>query len=120
MSVMAIGFIGENYADDFERRGYAVVRSALEEPSRLTEVIHFCYTIKCMATLKKRVNISIPKSAEDALKRLAKRDQVPQATKAAELFRYALELEEDRVFDRIAAGRDSSGSKLLSHKEVWK
>lgn len=26
------GFIGKNYADDFERRGYVVVRYALEEP----------------------------------------------------------------------------------------
>ncbi|PIR82463.1 hypothetical protein COU20_02395 [Candidatus Kaiserbacteria bacterium CG10_big_fil_rev_8_21_14_0_10_59_10] len=26
------GYIGKNYADDFERRGYAVVRYALEEP----------------------------------------------------------------------------------------
>ncbi|TSC60922.1 MAG: UDPglucose 6-dehydrogenase, partial [Parcubacteria group bacterium Athens0416_74] len=26
------GFIGKNYADDFERRGYTVVRYALEEP----------------------------------------------------------------------------------------
>ena len=28
------GFIGKNYADDFERRGYKVVRYALEEPYR--------------------------------------------------------------------------------------
>ena len=26
------GFIGKNYADDFERRGYETVRYALEEP----------------------------------------------------------------------------------------
>lgn len=28
------GFIGKNYADDFERRGYTTVRYALEEPYR--------------------------------------------------------------------------------------
>ncbi|MBI2030300.1 UDP-glucose/GDP-mannose dehydrogenase family protein [Candidatus Kaiserbacteria bacterium] len=28
------GFIGKNYADDFERRGYSVIRYALEEPYR--------------------------------------------------------------------------------------
>lgn len=28
------GFIGKNYADDFERRGYSVVRYSLEEPYR--------------------------------------------------------------------------------------
>ena len=26
------GYIGKNYADDFERRGYEVVRYSLEEP----------------------------------------------------------------------------------------
>ena len=92
----------------------------------LTEVIHFWYTlvitikINTMATIKKRVNISIPKSTEDVLSKLAKRDQVPQATKAAELLRYAIELEEDRVLNNIAAAREAEGSKLLSHKEVWK
>ena len=39
MSKIKIGFIGQgyvgkNYADDFERRGYKVVRYALEEPYR--------------------------------------------------------------------------------------
>ena len=28
------GFIGKNYADDFERRGFEVIRYALEEPYR--------------------------------------------------------------------------------------
>src|SRR5262249_14488154 len=28
------GWLGKNYADDFERRGYSVIRYALEEPYR--------------------------------------------------------------------------------------
>jgi len=73
-----------------------------------------------MATIKKRVNISIPKSTENALAKLAKRDQVPQATKAAELLQLAIELEEDRFLDNIAARREKEGGGLLSHEEVWK
>ncbi len=37
------GFIGKNYADDFERRGFSVVRYALEEPYRMNrEKIQDC------------------------------------------------------------------------------
>lgn len=37
------GYVGRNYADDFEQRGYPVVRYALEEPYRDTkEVIRDC------------------------------------------------------------------------------
>jgi hypothetical protein len=37
------GWIGKNYADDFERRGYATVRYALEEPYRANkELIKDC------------------------------------------------------------------------------
>lgn len=72
-----------------------------------------------MATLKKRVNISLSKPLEDALGKLAKRDQVPQATKAAELIRIAIEFEEDVVFDRLAEDRFKSMKKTLTHKKVW-
>ncbi len=54
------------------------------------------------------------------LARLAKRDQVPQATKAEELIRFALDLEEDRVLSEIAAERDTPGAKFISHKNTWK
>ncbi|MEK7555919.1 MAG: hypothetical protein AAB523_01365 [Patescibacteria group bacterium] len=72
-----------------------------------------------MATIKKRVNISIPKSTEDILIKLAKRDQVPQATKAAELLRLAIEIEEDQVLDEIASIRDTKKAKFVAHKKVW-
>lgn len=72
-----------------------------------------------MSTTKKRINISIPKSLDYALERLSKRDQVPQATKAAELLRLAVEIEEDQVWNEIASKRDIPKSKFISHKKAW-
>jgi len=86
----------------------------------LTGVIHFCYTVD-MPTTKKRINISVSKDTERALKKLALRDDVPQATKAGELLRFALEIEEDIVFDRIASEREKKSRKYVSYGEhVWK
>jgi len=73
-----------------------------------------------MATTKKRINITLPPAEEEAISKLAKRDQVPEATKAAQLLRLALEIEEDEVWDQIATKRLKTSKKMLSHKEVWK
>lgn len=72
-----------------------------------------------MPTTKTRLNITLSKELEEAIRLLAKRDNVPQATKAVELLEEALELEEDRVWDAIANEREAQGGKLLSHKKVW-
>lgn len=72
-----------------------------------------------MATSKKRINISLPYDLETILKHLAKRDQVPQATKAIHLIKMAIEIDEDVVFDRLAAKRDTKNANFLSHDEVW-
>jgi len=72
-----------------------------------------------MSTTKKRINISVSKEVDQFLIKLAKRDQVPQATKAESLLRIALELEEDFVLDSIASKRDKKGIKFVSHKAVW-
>lgn len=68
---------------------------------------------------KTRINISVSKSTRDALKHLAKRDQEPVATKAADLLELALEIEEDRMLSAIAEERDVPGAKWLTHEEVW-
>lgn len=73
-----------------------------------------------MATTKKRVNISVSKQVEEALEKLAKRDQVPQATKAGELLRMAIELEEDEVWDAIATARLRTDKRRIAHKDAWK
>ena len=73
-----------------------------------------------MATTKTRINVSLSVEVEQALKALAKRDQVPSATKAAELLRLALEIEEDYVFSTIADDRITEKSiKWLKSEEVW-
>lgn len=72
-----------------------------------------------MATTKERINISISKSMRAAVVRLAKRDQVPEATKAAGLLELALEIEEDKALDAIASGRVSK-AKLVSHTNAWR
>ena len=72
-----------------------------------------------MATTKKRINISVSEPLERALYRLAKRDEVPQATKAAELLRIAVEIEEDYVWDNTASARDSKGARFVPHKKAW-
>ena len=56
---------------------------------------------------------------EDAVGKLAKRDQVPMATKAIELLQLAIELEEDQVWNLIASRRDTRDAKFLTHKKAW-
>lgn len=73
-----------------------------------------------MTTTKKRINISVSKELDDILGKLAKRDQVPQATKAEHLLRMALEIEEDEALDAIAARRDTSKARFVSHASAWR
>ena len=72
-----------------------------------------------MLTTKTRINISIPRHTRRALERLAKRDEMPEATKAAQLIQHALECEEDDVWDAAANTRDRRGAKFLSHTRAW-
>ena len=53
------------------------------------------------------------------LSRVAKRDNIPQATKAVYLLSIALEIEEDMVLDKIARERDTKNARFLSHKQAW-
>ncbi len=73
-----------------------------------------------MATSKTRINISLPRDLRDALAKLARRDRIPQATKATRLLETALEIEEDQVWDALAQSRDAKGESYLSHKKAWK
>lgn len=72
-----------------------------------------------MPTTKKRINISLSPDLDIMLSRVAKRDKVPQATKAANLLAFALEIEEDIVLDRMANERDGRNARFLSHRQVW-
>lgn len=73
-----------------------------------------------MPTTKARLNITLSKELEEAIRLLAKRDNVPQATKAVELLEEALELEEDVVWEAIANEREAKGGKLISFEKLWK
>ena len=73
-----------------------------------------------MSTTKTRINISLPDSVRDALVESARRDRVPQATRAARLLETALELEEDQIWDRIAKQRDVKKVCYISHEKAWK
>ena len=72
-----------------------------------------------MPTTKSRLNISLPDEVRDALSQLARRDNMPTATKAERLLEIGLELEEDRIWDSIASKRDKDGAKFLTHDQVF-
>ncbi len=73
-----------------------------------------------MSTTKSRINISVPEEVKVALSNLAKRDQVPTATKAGHLLEIGLELEEDEAWNEIAAKRDTKTANFHTHSEVFK
>jgi len=91
----------------------------------MVKVIHLCYTLSerfnllNMPTTKKRLNITLPKELDDELQFLAKRDEVPQATKALHLLKLAVEIEEDDIFNQMAEKRDTKDAKFISHDEAW-
>jgi len=73
-----------------------------------------------MSTIKTRINISLSDEVRDALARVARRDQVPQATKAGRLLETALEFEEDDALNTIAQQRDKKNARYLSREKAWK
>lgn len=72
-----------------------------------------------MATSKTRINISVPDEVKAALVQLAKRDQMPTATKAERLLELALEIEEDEYLHRVALKRDTGNVKYIPHDKAW-
>lgn len=72
-----------------------------------------------MSTAKSRINVSIPNDVKNALADLAKRDQVPTATKAEHLIEIGLEIEEDQAWDKIASSRDNKNTIFHTHSEVF-
>lgn len=73
-----------------------------------------------MATGKNRINISTSKEVTAVIERLAKRDEVPVATKARQLIEQALQIEEDDVLNAIVSKRDKKGAHYIPHNAVWK
>lgn len=73
-----------------------------------------------MPTTKARINISVPDEVREMLHRIAKRDRVPEATKAARLLEIALELEEDQVWNDLALARDKRRVRFVPHGRAWR
>jgi hypothetical protein len=86
----------------------------------IDSLLLICYdVIMSIRTEKKRINITADQDVELALVQAAKREGVPVTTKATELLRLALELEEDLALGALADGRSARG-KYLSHESVWR
>jgi hypothetical protein len=72
-----------------------------------------------MATTKKRVNISLSPQMEKIITHIAKRDNVPEATKISELLAISLDMLEDSALSLLGDIRVAEKVKYLSHEEVW-
>lgn len=72
-----------------------------------------------MSTIKSRLNISLPDDIKLALISVAKRDQMPAATKAVRLMEIGMEVEEDEIWDTLAANRDNKDNTFHTHSEVF-
>jgi hypothetical protein len=76
---------------------------------------------KNMPAKNPRINVVLEKPLYEAIERLATRDGISLSTKARDLIREALEIEEDLALSEFAEIRERSltKSKLLKHNEVW-
>ena len=72
-----------------------------------------------MSTVKYRINVSVPDDVRSAITSLAKRDQMPTATKAEHLIEIGLEAQEDEHWDQIATKRDRENTKFYTHYEAF-
>lgn len=72
-----------------------------------------------MATSKTRTNITLDDELDIKVTKLAERDDVPKATKAAQLIKLAVEIDEDDYLNMIAEERDTKGAKFVSHDQAW-
>lgn len=85
-------------------------------------MLHSKYTLTIifMATSKHRINLSVTAELDDALIKLAARDEMSVSSKVIHLLRHALEIEEDAVLQAVAEQRDQKGTKFLSHEAAWR
>ena len=73
-----------------------------------------------MPTTKKRINVTLADSLIEFLELAARRDNVPVATKAAELIKMAMEIEEDAYWSKVADQRANEKVKYIPYNEkMW-
>lgn len=70
--------------------------------------------------IKKRISISPDKDMKSSLEMAARRDGILVTTKATELLRLGLELEEDLALTVMADLRLGQEAKFISHEDAWK
>ena len=75
-----------------------------------------------MPTKNPRVNVVLERPLYDALGRIARREGTSLSTKARDLLRDALEMEEDLGLAAIGAEREQTfrRSTALTHEAVWR
>lgn len=75
-----------------------------------------------MPTSKQRLNLTLPKHLAVFLKKIALRDDVPQATKAVQLLERSLEWEEGEFKKSFVAElkRREKSDKLIPAKKVFR
>ena len=73
-----------------------------------------------MPTSKKRTNVILPKDVDIVLTYLSERDDVSKSTKAVQLIKIAIQIEEDDVWNSLAEKRDTKNARFISHKDAWK
>ena len=72
-----------------------------------------------MPTKKKRINVTLNKDTALFLKKIALRDEMPLATKVAQMIEVALEIEEDLFWSKVADERIKKMTGTISHEEFW-
>lgn len=75
-----------------------------------------------MVTKNPRLNVVLEPTLFDEVKTLAKRERVSLSLKARDLIKEAVEVHEDRYFQKMAEERDKTFStkKALTHSKIWK
>jgi hypothetical protein len=84
-----------------------------------TYVINIIYLYISMPTTKRRINVTLPKTVDIFLEKVARRENKPIASKALELIMSALEIEEDARWDTLANERNTKDAKFISHEDFW-
>ena len=70
--------------------------------------------------MKQRINITADTDMESSLRTAAKRDKMSVSSKAVELLRLALNIEEDYILASLAQERDTRLAKYIPHDTFWK
>jgi hypothetical protein len=68
----------------------------------------------------KRVPVALEEPLYDALSEAANRDRVSLSTKARDLIRRAMEIEEDEALVALVEDRMRRSGRLIPHEEFWR